>query len=163
MVIDPEKSREAIVKLSELLRFTLQYGKERFIPLKMELQEVTKYLELEQLRFGERLNISFEIPDHLQQVSIPPAMVLTLAENAIKHGVAKHMGNGFVQIRISEDSKDCCTVYIINTGTYQPDTSTGIGLKHVNKRLEEIYKGKASFSIVQHDQNVLASLKLPLQ
>ncbi len=163
VVIDPDKSREAIVKLSELMRFTLQYGKERFIPVKSELQEVAKYLELEQLRFGERLATSFEVPVNLQQVLIPPAMVLTLAENAVKHGVAGHMGNGFVHVRISEDGQGSCVVHIANSGTYRPSTTTGIGLKHVIKRLEELYKGKASFSILQQDQTVLATLKLPME
>jgi sensor histidine kinase YesM len=162
VAINPEQSRDAIVKLSELLRFTLQYGKERLIPLKFELQEVAKYLELEQLRFGERLSVSFDIPQHLQHVAIPPAIALTLAENAVKHGVARHMGDGFIRIGVTEATPGTCALAITNSGNYQPTSSSGIGLKHVTRRLDEIFSGKASFSIAQQDQTVVATLKLPI-
>lgn len=162
VAIDPEKSRDAIVKLSELLRFTLQYGKERFIPLKYELQEVSKYLELEQLRFGERLSVRIQVPEHLQNTPVPPAIVLTLAENAVKHGVARHIGNGYVSIQVLAIEPGFCTIQIINSGDYQPGPRSGIGLKHVTRRLDELYGGRAVFEIKQHHTEVQATLKLPL-
>lgn len=162
VAIDPDKSRDAIVKLSELLRFTLQYGKERFIPLKFELQEVSKYLELEQLRFGDRLSVRIQVPDHLLHTPVPPAIVLTLAENAVKHGVARHMGNGYVSIQVLDQEPMLCTIQIINSGDYQPGPQSGIGLKHVTRRLDELYGGRAVFEIKQHHTEVQATLKLPL-
>lgn len=161
VAIDPDKSRDAIVKLSELLRFTLQYGKERFIPLKFELQEVSKYLELEQLRFGERLSVRIQVPDHLLNTPVPPAIVLTLAENAVKHGVARHIGNGYVSIQVLDHETNLCTIQIINSGDYQPGPQSGIGLKHVTRRLDELYVGRAVFEIKQHLTEVQATLKLP--
>jgi two-component system, LytTR family, sensor kinase len=162
VAIDPEKSRDAIVKLSELLRFTLQYGKERYIPLKFELQEVSKYLELEQLRFGERLSVRIQVPDHLLNTPVPPAIVLTLAENAVKHGVARHIGNGYVSIQVMDDETSHCVIHIVNSGDYQPGPQSGIGLKHVTRRLDELYGGRAVFEIKQYLTEVQATLKLPL-
>jgi sensor histidine kinase YesM len=161
VIINPEQSRDAIVKLSELLRFTLQYGKELLIPVNDEMKEVKKYLELEQLRFGNRLQIEYSIDDTTLSQTIPPAIVLTLAENAIKHGVAKQMGNSILIISsiIYEDSLHIC---IENTGSYLPENSTGIGLKHITRRLEEVYHHKAFFTITQQDATVIACIKTPL-
>lgn len=162
VVINPEQSRDAIVKLSELLRFTLQYGKETFIPLKHEIQEVTKYLELERLRFGSRLSITYSIPEKLWQVPVPPAIVLTLAENGIKHGVAKNMGQGFLDIAVNETYSSSIVITINNSGNYQPSEHNGIGLVHVHKRLEELYNGAAKLDIHQEGSQVIVQLKLPV-
>lgn len=162
VVINPEESRTAIVKLSELLRFTLQYGKERYITLQDEMQEVAKYLELEALRFGDRLQVQYQLAVQSMNLTIPPAMVLTLAENAIKHGVARHMGIGTVAVITTLEKTDFLTVRVINSGTYQPGTQTGIGLQHIHKRLDEIYNGRAIFTIDAQDNNVIATLQIPI-
>lgn len=161
VIINPEQSREAIVKLSELLRFTLQYGKELLIPLNDEMIEVKKYLDLEQLRFGKRLHIEFYIDDNTLNQTIPPAVVLTLAENAIKHGVAKEIGECTIIIssRMNDGEIQIC---VENTGNYLPGLNIGIGLKHIIRRLEEVYHHKAIFTIMQQEEKVLACIKTPL-
>lgn len=161
VILNPEQSRDAIVKLSELLRFTLQYGKERLIPLKAEMEEVKKYLQLEQLRFGNRLNVMYEIEENTYSQTIPPAIILSLAENAIKHGVARQMDEGFIHIKSSLVDHHV-QIEIVNNGTYQPDSTSGIGLKHIYKRLEEVYHSQANFSIDQIQHNVHAVLKTPV-
>ncbi len=162
VIINPEQSRDAIVKLSELLRFTLQYGKERLIPVKDEITEVRKYLELEQLRFGKRLKIEYQIDENTLSRTLPPAIVLTLAENAVKHGVAKELEDSIVVISTSL-ADDYLIIKITNNGCYNPAETTGIGLKHITKRLDEIFQNKAIFSIYQEDKNVVAAIKIPLQ
>jgi sensor histidine kinase YesM len=161
VIINPEQSRDAIVKLSELLRFTLQYGKEQLIPVKDEMQEVKKYLELEQLRFGKRLTVTYEIEENTLSQTLPPAIVLTLAENAVKHGVAKQMEDGFIHIKTSIIN-NFFQIEVSNNGKYQPTASIGIGLKHVSKRLEEIYHPQAIFSIAQLDNKVRAIINTPV-
>jgi LytS/YehU family sensor histidine kinase len=161
VIINPEQSRDAIVKLSELLRFTLQYGKEMLIPLNDEMKEVKKYLELEQLRFGKRLHVEFNIDDNTFSQTIPPAIILSLAENAIKHGVAKQMGESTIRIQscINENKVEIC---VENTGNYAPENTTGIGLKHITRRLEEVFHHKAAFTITQQNTFVKACIKTPL-
>lgn len=161
VIINPEQSRDAIVKLSELLRFTLQYGKERLIPIKDEMEEVRKYLELEQLRFGPRLTVSYDIDENTLSQTLPPAIILTLAENAVKHGAAKQMEDGFITIKTSINNH-FFQIEVSNNGIYQPTASIGIGLKHVNKRLEEVYHNQAEFLITEFENNVVATIKTPV-
>jgi LytS/YehU family sensor histidine kinase len=163
VIINPEQSRDAIVKLSELLRFTLQYGKQRWIPLNEEMQEVKKYLELEELRFGSRLQVTYNIDPGTLSQPIPPAIVLTLAENAVKHGVAKQPEEHTIQFTTLV-SGDFLLVQVTNTGYYYNEQSgaTGLGLKHIVKRLEEIYHNKAIFTVGNEDGRVMARMQTPL-
>ena len=161
VIINPDVSRDAIVKLSELLRFTLQYGKEKLIPIHDEIAEVTKYLELEQLRFEKRLTVVYDIHENSLNQTIPPATILTLAENAVKHGVSKYLEDSTVVISTKMEDQ-YMIVSVQNNGIYTVGETNGIGLKHVNKRLEEIYNHKAIFGIYQEGKNVVASIKIPL-
>lgn len=160
VIINPEQSREAIVKLSELLRFTLRYGRERFIPFHCEFAEVVKYVELEQMRFGARLQVCYDIADLARHWPIPPALMLTLVENAVKHGIAKQIEPGYMTITVNIEG-DWLLMQITNPGCYAPTADQGIGLQHMMKRLEEVYNGQASFKIVQQENNVLATLRIP--
>ncbi len=161
VIINPEQSRDVIVKLSELLRFTLQYGKEKFIILKQELDEVKKYLELEQLRFGNRLQVHYTIDATTMHQPVPPALLLTLVENAIKHGVAKQMGAAVIEVQTHPSPQGFFTITVRNSGKFEPAQTEGIGLKHLTKRLEELYNGKAQFTIRQQGDQVWAQLQLP--
>ena len=160
VTINPEQSREAIVKLSELLRFTLQYGREKTIPLLQEMIEVKKYLELEQLRFGERLKVEYNIEQETKNQMIAPAIVLTLAENAVKHGATQQTGDCFIRIHTFIEN-NYLKLQLSNTGMYLPQRSEGIGLRHISKRLEEIYHGNAIFIIENVENEVIASIKIP--
>jgi len=163
VIINPEQSRDAIVKLSELLRFTLQYGQEKLIPLQDELNEVKKYLALEQLRFGSRLTVDVDISaDDISGYKVPPAILLTLAENAVKHGVANRMENSLIKIAVSI-SDNHIQLQLINSGKYLPGQSSGIGLKIVQRRLEEVYHHTANFSITNTAANTVTStIQIPI-
>jgi sensor histidine kinase YesM len=163
VIINPDQSRDAIVKLSELLRFTLQYGQDRLIPLQYELNEVKKYLELEQLRFGERLTLFMEVPNtDVSGLKVPPAILLTLAENAVKHGVANRVENSVIRIKVAVEA-DYLVLQLINSGNYMPGNTVGIGLKIVKRRLEEVYNDAAHFSIANSaDDTVTATIQIPL-
>lgn len=159
VIINPETCRDAIVKLSELLRFTLQYGKETTIAAADELKEVKKYLELEQLRFGSRLKVTYYTDAEALHYQLPPAIILTLAENAVKHGVAKLASDSHIEIKLGADEKKL-VVTVKNNGNYLPPNTEGIGLKHVKKRLEEIFQNRASFTIAQQDNDVVATIQI---
>lgn len=161
VIINPEQSRDAIVHLSELLRFTLQYGKERLIPIRDEMEEVKKYLGLEQLRFGKRLTVIYEIDENVLNQTLPPAIILTLAENAVKHGVARQIEDGIIVFKAKLSESMLC-IEVINNGFYQPGHAVGIGLNHIVKRLEEVYHQQASFSIAQAGKHVVATIKTPV-
>ena len=160
--IDPEKSREAIVVLAELLRFTLNYGQEKEIALQTEIEEVQKYLQLEQIRFGAALEVEWQLDDQVRHQVIPPGMLLTLVENAIKHGQAND--RGVIQVRIelklADDHRIC--IEVANSGTWQPDEAhRGVGLRLIQRRLEAIYGQTAEFTQQLTSNIVLIRINLP--
>jgi two-component system, LytTR family, sensor kinase len=146
VLIDQEKSRDAIIKLSELLRFSLNYEKAPLISIKEEINEVVKYLELEQIRFGKRLDVEIVLQEETLDRRIPPAMVLTLAENAIKHGITKLPDGGIIKIESKIKGARIC-VEVINSGQLSENFSTGIGLTNLQKRLENLFPENASFRL----------------
>lgn len=159
--IDPEKSRDAIVLLAEILRFTLNYGQEKEIVLQTEIEEVQKYLQLEQIRFGAGLRVEWHIEDQARHQVIPPGTLLTLVENAIKHGQVNAQGLLEVNIWIQLHAHDIC-LEVNNSGVWQPDsTHQGVGLRLVQRRLEAIYGNAAHFSQKQEDHTVCIQIRLP--
>ena len=160
VILDPEKSRNAIVQLSEILRFTLQYSREKLIPLDQELTEVEKYLSLEQLRFEGRLGVEILRPSWINQCTIPPAMLLTLAENAVKHGIGQLEEGGTIKIFV-EMNENNLHIQIHNSGSYNHQENSGIGLKQIRIRLEALYGNEASFTIRNEKNLVIAELIIP--
>lgn len=158
VLIDQEKSRDAIIKLSELLRFSLNYEKTPFISLNEEINEVIKYIELEKIRFGNRLEAEILLQAETLDQRIPPAMVLTLAENAIKHGIAQLPDGGKIQINSKINGNEFF-LEVSNSGTLSENFSLGIGLNNLEKRLKALFGDKASFRLVaKTDQIVSASI-----
>lgn len=159
VTIDPIKSKDAIVKLSELLRFTLNYSMQELIPFNDEWLEVKKYLALEQIRFGDRLVITYNVEDTTLNRLIPPTMLLSLAENAIKHGIAKQSGTGELVLESQLQGKHFF-IKMTNTGVLVNHEGRGIGLRNVRKRLESLYGEKASLAIVQEGDKVAVTIKI---
>jgi LytS/YehU family sensor histidine kinase len=162
VVIDPEKCRNAIVQLSEILRFTLQYSREKLIPVEQELSETTKYLALEQLRFDSRLH--WEVDNKLPGggYTIPPAMLLTLAENAVKHGIGGLAEGGIIKITV-QDSAGMLLATMYNSGKYVPGERVGLGLRQVRARLQELFGEAAQLTIKNENEGVKATICIPQQ
>lgn len=160
---DPELAKKSITQLSNLLRNTLQFGKKELITLKEELQIVNDYLALEKIRFEERLDYSENIDSSLLQNTLPPLLIQTLIENAIKHGISKKTEGGLVSLEIIRETSHC-VINILNVGEYNPEhtTNSGIGLENARKRLEIIYGSKAHFKIGNYQGRVLTQVKIPL-
>lgn len=157
--IDQAKSKDAIVKLSELLRFTLNYKNELLIPLFDEIEEVRKYLSLEQIRFGDRLQIHYSLDIASLDKRVPPAVVLTLAENAIKHGVTKHIGSCTLQVK-SAFIDSTLVIEMTNPGTLSMLNHTGIGVQNVKRRLYYLYGTNASFQLAENNGTVVSKIQI---
>ena len=147
---DPELSKKAITQLSNVLRNALVYSKKNLISIKEEMAIVDDYLSLEKIRYEERLQVKKEIEPRSLSVLIPPLLLQTITENAIKHGIAKLMGGGTIsyEIRIIDNY---LSVIVSNTckldESHQSDT--GIGVKNTIKRLKLIYGNDATFDLRQ--------------
>jgi two-component system, LytTR family, sensor kinase len=162
VLIDQEKARDAIIKLSELLRFTLNYEKAPLITLNEEINEVVKYLELEQIRFGKRLEVHISLEEETLELKVPPAMVLTLAENAIKHGITQLPEGGEIWIGSKLRGKNL-TIEIINSGQLKDTFNLGIGLRNLQVRLKSLFSDKASFYLdAVSESKVVARITYPI-
>ncbi len=157
--IDQEKSKDAIVKLSELLRFTLNYGNQSLIPFHDEIEEVKKYLALEQIRFGNRLQVQYLIDDSTLHKLIPPASILTLAENAIKHGVAKQSGECVLKVNANLKASGWF-IEITNPGRITMSEQLGLGLQNIKRRLHYLFGERASFQLSENNGEVSGRIEI---
>ncbi|MEJ7672015.1 MAG: histidine kinase [Chitinophagaceae bacterium] len=154
---NPERARKAITELSNILRSSLQAEKMETVPLHKELDIVKDYLALEQMRFEERLKIELKIDDDTLQQPVPPMMLQTLVENAIKHGVSKHIDGGFVKI-CSDFKDDNHELVVQNSGQLNGIINEdGFGIKSTQDRLRFLYHGKARFLISNINGNMVES------
>lgn len=166
---DAERAKEGITQLSNILRHTLNINRKKLIHLDEELKLVKDYLNLEKIRLEERLDFDVEFTRQCLHFQIPPMIIQTLVENAIKHGVSQLIKGGFVNIecRVIQDD---LIVSILNSGQYKPQEtkqidnseSSGFGLENSIQRLELIFSGRANLSISNQDENtVLTVVKIP--
>lgn len=157
---NPQKAKIAITQLSTILRNTLMMHKNKFITIEDELVLVKDYLELEHIRFEERLNFKFNIDPDTLKLNIPPMIIQTLVENGIKHGISKYAEGGSISI-ITFKSESGFEIEIINTGQLvnQSKSDSGFGLENTINRLELLHGKKASFSLKNlDDKNVVSKI-----
>lgn len=157
---DPKKAKIAITQLSNILRNTLMMHKNRYISLEEELILVKDYLELEHIRFEERLNFNFNIDPKTLALNVPPMMVQTLVENGIKHGISKYPEGGTILINTIK-TEQYFEIEIINTGQLALNTTSdsGVGVENTTNRLELLFGKKASFSLKNlDDKNVISKI-----
>ena len=154
---NPERARKAITELSNILRSSLQVEKLETVPLEKELDIVKDYLALEYMRFEERLKIEMDIDEDTLQQPVPPMMLQTLVENAIKHGVSKNIKGGTVKV-ISQFNNEDHELIVLNSGHLNGERNeNGFGIKSTEDRLRFLYFGKAHFEIINLADNMVQS------
>lgn len=163
---EPQKAKVAITQLSNILRTSLITDMKRVVNFKSELNTVKDYLALESIRFEERLRVEFDIAPGSNHFEVPPMMLQTLTENAIKHGVSNLMQGGLIQI--STEIKDSVMqVKIRNSGQLKNgginrNKSTGVGLVNTQERLKLIYGDSATFNMYnENDKFVVVEVNIP--
>lgn len=163
---DPRKAKVAITQLSNILRNSLITDKKRVVSFGDELNTVKDYLALESIRFEERLKISYQIDPKSDGYEIPPMMVQTLVENAIKHGVSNLVRGGIIDIQ-SVVEHSILILKIRNSGQLlnsvpKAGGRRGVGLINTKERLKLIYGDAASFRIYnENDKFVVTEVKIP--
>ncbi len=159
---DPGKAKNAITVLSGILRNNLILGKRNTVPLKEELDLVEKYLTLEKIRFEERLSITYEVAPEALSFDVPPYMLQTLVENAVKHGISRVLAGGEVAVRVKTLPDQRYLISISNTGKWGTTPSeTGVGLQNTLKRLDLLYGRQASTEIRKQEDAVTIEIILP--
>jgi len=149
VVENPERARAAITELSNILRSSMQVEKVEMVTFEKELDIVKDYLALENMRFEDRLKIEYEIDEDTLDQPVPPMMLQTLVENAIKHGISKQIKGGMVKI-ISDFKGNYHELAVQNTGQLNGYINgEGFGLSSTTNRLNLLYGDNAKFEIKQ--------------
>jgi LytS/YehU family sensor histidine kinase len=159
------KAREAVMQLSNILRNSLISDKAELVSLQSEFDLVKDYLSLENIRYEERLQITYLINQDCLQSLLPPMLLQTLVENAIKHGIAVSPNGGKIILSIKETYLDQILITIENTGLYLPVTinaNNGFGLESSIKRLNYLF-GKQAKLFLENSLNntVITTLQIP--
>lgn len=151
---DGERAHEMVVKLSEFLRGSLNRGKNKLHTLKEELHQIQLYLDIERIRFGDRLSVIEEVDRRCMQAKLPILILQPIYENAIKYGIYEHLD----KVEIKTNSRcDEEGLWISVTNNYdsesKPQKGKGIGLSNVTNTLELIY-GKTDLVTIKREKNI---------
>jgi len=155
---DPEGARRAIDLLSELLRNSLYQQNNMLIPFNEEMALVNDYLELEKIRFEERLCYQIDVDKEQENWPVPPLSIQSLVENAIKHGIAKSINGGLVKIEVKE-MESFLRITMQNPGVLKDEeVAGGIGLPNLQSRLRLQYGDKASLTLTQLPGEIVSTV-----
>ncbi len=160
---NPEAADEMIAELSEFFRYSLTNNESTFVPLSYEISIVEKYLSIEKIRFGERLEFSIDISEKAGSREVLCFILQPLVENAVKHGM--RLSGESLKIGIYADSSDSMLVIrVVNTGKWrESDDEGGYGMKNVEERLKNAYDDRFEFTWGEKDGKVVVSLKIKNQ
>ena len=148
---DPRAAEEMIIRLAKIFRHVLTYHDRPFSSISEEISFLETYLEIEKVRFGDRLRVSFDIQESVTRLSVPTLILQPLVENSIKHGLGPKAGENQLTIRARQQS-DYLELTVEDNGVganvlIKPSgrSSTGLGLRNVEERLQTVYRGNARF------------------
>ena len=159
---DPPAARSMTLLLADFLRQTLKFGTEDLIPLGEEVSLCRRFINIEQVRFGARLQFEEQVPDAAKHYLIPPLLLQPLIENAITHGIA-HLVNGGVIVLNADVHADRLRIHVENPCDPERPRQQkgGLGLENVRKRLDAISETEARLDVKEDNSTFVADLSLP--
>jgi two-component system, LytTR family, sensor kinase len=158
---DRAKAKASVLKLSSLLRASLEYGNSDLITFAEELKFVRSYLELEQMRLEDRLQISWDVDPETRETLVPQLILQPLVENAILHGISCCRRGGWVQI-VSRKSGDRVELEIRNSVGGKSQEGLGLGHRNTTSRLKHLYANEGTFVFrIDPDDVAVATLSFP--
>jgi LytS/YehU family sensor histidine kinase len=160
---DPTAARHMCIELAEFFRESLRAGGQPRITLEAEAALVRRYLAIEHLRFGDRLNATVSVAPDVERALVPPLLLQPLAENAVRHGIATLVEGGDVTI-VAARRGDRVEITVENS--FDADSrrpGTGIGLVNVRGRLEASFAGRATLKATASGTRFQVMLSLPLE
>ncbi|HKP68951.1 MAG TPA: histidine kinase [Pyrinomonadaceae bacterium] len=165
---DPESADRMLTDLSDLLRLSFESLEVQEIPLKQELEFLGKYLEIEQMRFHDRLTVDIQISPDTLDACVPNMILQPLVENAIKHGIAPRSSGGRIDINAGR-SNGHLEISVVDDGLGVPfgdlqNLPEGVGLSNTRRRLHHLYGEKHRFELAAIDKGGLAvTLEIPFK
>jgi len=162
--VDAVKARDMCIQLSNFLRSSLRLGELTSIPLAEELALTKSYLDVEQVRFGQRLRVTQDFDDGCSDCDVPPLLVQPLVENAIKHGIAMLAEGGEIAMTAHRNGQH---LEVTVENPFDPDApvmgKSGFGLANVRSRLKARYGGAARLDIRVDKGRYRVALSLPCE
>jgi signal transduction histidine kinase len=162
VIEDPPRAQDMLTRLSNVFRHSLRHDRQHTVPLASEVEAVADYLAIEAVRFEERLRVEFAIESGLEQFPVPPMLLQTLVENAIKHGIAQQPQGGELAVRATREAEGMI-LKVENTGRLSAAPSNGnqLGLANARQRLQLLYGDRASVALQGENGRVVATLRIP--
>lgn len=159
---NPPLAQDLITRLANILRYNLHRDAGHTVPLESELEAATDYLALESARYEDRLRVRFAIDPATRPIAVPPMLLQTLVENAIKHGIGTLPDGGELLVRSALEG-GTLVLQVENTGQIvdaQPQQPR-LGLNNIRERLRILYLGRASLDLANRDGRVAATVRIP--
>lgn len=168
---DTDKARDMVTQLSNILRHTLYHSRRDRVTVAEELPVVRDYIALEQLHYEDCLRVDWKIGDGVEEATLPPMLLQLLVENAVKHGIAKTVGGGSIDIVMSAPagkSERRLHIAVSNPGRWEPaappvggGADRGLGLNNLRERLMRVSGPGASCAIDTGDNQVRVRVEIP--
>lgn len=162
--INTEDAKDAIIRLSTLMRYLLYDSAQSEINLKKEIEFIHSFIELMKLRFSDKVEISITLPDKIPDIRIPPMLFITFLENAFKHGIS-YQTKSFVsfELSIQEDVLNCIIKNSKHNGIKPEfDEYAGIGLENIKKSLKLLYDDDYDLVITDKDNEFVVNLTIKI-
>ncbi len=161
----PLRGREMLTSLISYLRAALPTMREPGSTLGREIELARSFLRILQMRMGERLSFAIEADDALDGARVPPMVLPTLVENAVKHGLSPLPEGGHIDIRARADGERHLVIDVVDNGAgFSGSSGSGVGLANTRSRLAALYGTDASLSLAMASpRGVVASVRLPLE
>ena len=162
--VDPEKSSEMILKLSDMMRYMLYESNDKKVPLDNEIKYLRNYIDLQQMRTRDKQNVELEVVGNTTNVTIEPMFFVPLLENSFKHGNVGDTEKGWIKctLSINDNEVDFAVTNSLGHQHQRKDRVGGIGLENVKKRLQLLYPCMHCFETVKEDGIFTSNVKIQL-
>jgi len=162
---DPTAANDTLVLVSDMLRHAVETARVQEVSLREELRTLRLYTQIQQVRFGERLHIAWNIADEALDAAVPHMLLQPLVENAIKHGVEAHSSAGKIQVRaVREQAALLLTIRDDGPGCRVPSPrrGPGVGITNVRSRLAQLYPNHHFFDVADAPEGgALVTIRIP--
>ena len=158
------KGSRMIMTLSDLLRYILAEGNKTCVPLGKELTMLNDYINLEKIRYGNKLDMHVSMPEQTHDLQITPLLLLPFVENCFKHGASKFLTNPWINLKIELRETTMMMKLMNGKDIFHAENPAklGTGIENVKKRLELLYKDKYDLQIINDAEIFVVNLKLEL-
>ncbi|MEE1947060.1 histidine kinase [Pedobacter sp. KR3-3] len=158
---NPDQAEEMTIKLSKLFRYSINQSQENLVSIREEAELLSLYLEIEKIRFGNRVTFEVNIGDGLYATKIPRFLIQPLVENALKHGLKYNATNGSLKVNIFAEASDLVIQVADNGQAFATDLVLGYGLQSTFDKVQLLYGANGKVELINNPEKMV-QIKIPL-